>query len=248
MDASARQPVDPALFTVVVTSCGRFDLLDRMLASFNARFATERILVAEDSSDHHGARACAARHANVELLINDPKLGQMRSIDRLYAQVATPYVIHLEDDWEFTRAVDPARILAFLEANEDIACALLAPRDYASQYEAGVSRRSGDGLSYKTFALDTHPAWFSYSFNPSIARRGLWREIGPFTKFGTEEKLSRFLKERGMTIAMLDPPIGRHSGDRRHVPDPFQPQRPRTILQKLARSVGKRWTALVKQG
>ena len=237
-------PVDSRLFTVVVTSCGRFDLLARMIASFERHFPTTRIVVAEDSTDHEGARAFAADQAKVEMRINDPKLGQMRSIDRLYSTVSTPYVVHLEDDWEFTRSVELERIVSMLDSRPDVSVALLAHREYAPRFENGARLMEVDGLKYKCFEHDTHPLWFSYSFNPSIARLDLWRRLGGFAQYETEEKLSGFLKKQGVQIALLWPPVGRHIGDDRHVPDPFQPQRPRNVFQRLARSVEKRLARL----
>ncbi len=233
-------PVDPDLFTVVVTSCGRFDLLDRMVTSFDRCFPAGRIIVAEDSADHEGARAFAARRPNVELRINNPKLGQMRSIDRLYETVETPYVIHLEDDWEFTQPINLEAIVAMLESHPDFTTALLAHRDYAAHIERSARLMESVGLAYKYFEHTAHPMWFSYSFNPSIARMALWREIGPFAKYETEEKLSHALKQQGKRIALLWPPAGRHIGDDRHVPDPFQPLRPRNFLERISRSIRKR--------
>ncbi|MET0605118.1 MAG: hypothetical protein ABWZ80_01560 [Beijerinckiaceae bacterium] len=180
----------------------------------------------------------------MDMRINDPKLGQMRSIDRLYDSVVTPYVIHLEDDWEFIRPIELERIVGMLEKRPDVSVALLAHREYAPHLERGARLTGIDGLAYKCFEHDTHPLWFSYSFNPSIVRIDLWRRLGPFAKYETEEKLSGELKKQGMRIALLWPPIGRHIGDDRHVPDPFQPQRPRNILERLVRSAKKRLTRL----
>ena len=89
--------------------------------------------------------------------------------------------------------------------------------------------------------LDAHPKWFSYSFNPSVARLAFWRECGSFARFVTEEDLSKFCKERGLRIAMVVPGIADHIGDDRHAPDPFQPARPRTLVARLKRSLAKRW-------
>ncbi|WP_342362581.1 glycosyltransferase [Terrarubrum flagellatum] len=232
--------VDPALFTVVVTSCGRFDLLAKTIDSFERCFAAERIIIAEDSADRAGARAFAAKRPRVEMRINDPKLGQLRSIDRLYGTISTPYVIHLEDDWEFTSPIELERIVRMLESNPDVTAALLAHREYAAHYERSVRMMSSDGLEYKYFKPDAHPLWFSYSFNPSIARMDLWRAVGPFAKYETEEKLSGVMKQEGKKIALLWPPVGHHIGDDRHVPDPFQPLRPRNFAEKWVRSIRKR--------
>ncbi len=97
------------------------------------------------------------------------------------------------------------------------------------------------GVDYLVWDLDAHPKWFSYSFNPSIGRLALWREIGPFARFGTEEGLSQFCKVRGQRIAMVVPGVAEHIGDERHAHDPFQPRRAKTPWARLKRSLAKRW-------
>ncbi|MBK6807259.1 MAG: hypothetical protein IPG84_21505 [Betaproteobacteria bacterium] len=49
----------------------------------------------------------------IELIVNDPPVGQMTSIDRAYALVDTPYVFHCEDDWRFFRSgfVEESRVV-----------------------------------------------------------------------------------------------------------------------------------------
>lgn len=237
---TAPHVVDPALITTVLTSCGRFDLLEETVASFLAHFETDRIVIAEDSGRAEEAAAFAARFPAVEMHVNTPKLGQMRSIDALYARVATPYVLHLEDDWAFTRSADLTRVAAFLEAHADVSVVCVAHR-IDPRFRKSARPRTFEGSDYLVWDLDAHPKWFSYSFNPSLARLSLWREIGPFAGFKTEENLSLLCKERGLRVAMLLPSIGAHIGDDRHVQDPFQPPRAKTFLQRLKRSIAKRW-------
>jgi hypothetical protein len=116
----------------------------------------------------------------------------------------------------------------------------IANRVFNPRYAKHAHRvRHGD-IDYLVWDLDAHPKWFSYSFNPSIARLSLWREHGPFARFVTEENLSRHCKERGMRIAMVAPAIADHIGDHRHAHDPFQPLRAKTPLSRLKRSIAKR--------
>ena len=103
---SAKYTIDSATFTTVLTSCGRFDLLKETVASFLEHFDVPKIIVAEDSERPGEARAFAKDFPAVEVRVNEPKLGQLRSIDELYATLTTPYVVHLEDDWGFTRSLD----------------------------------------------------------------------------------------------------------------------------------------------
>jgi hypothetical protein len=176
--------------------------------------------------------------------VNVPRLGQMRSIDALYATIATPYVVHLEDDWGFTRGIELNSVIAFLEARPDIAVVCIANRIYDPRFAKNTRKTRADNIDYLVWDLDAHPKWFSYSFNPSVARMALWREIGPYARFVTEEDLSQFCKSNGMRIAMLDPGIADHLGDDRHAHDPFQPPRAKTPLARLKRSIAKRLARL----
>ena len=93
-------------YTVALTSCGRFDLLERTLQSLLPRLdgPLARILIAEDSGDRSVldvVRAFDGQPARIEAIINDPPLGQVKNIDRLYSRIETDWVFHCEDDWEF---------------------------------------------------------------------------------------------------------------------------------------------------
>lgn len=236
--------IDPARIATVLTSCGRFDLLEQTVASFLEFFDASEIVIAEDSEDVAGAATFAKKFPMAEVRVNEPKLGQLRSIDKAYATLETPYVLHLEDDWGFNRALDLDSVINFLEARPDISVVCIAHRVYNPRYaKAAQEARHGD-IDYLVWDLDAHPKWFSYSFNPSIARMDFWRQFGPFERYVTEEDLSLFCKERGMRIAMVTPGIADHIGDDRHAPDPFQPKRAKTLISRLRRSVAKRWANL----
>src|SRR5262245_59391390 len=92
--------------TFVLTSCGRFDLLNFTLSSFRAYNTAPiaKYIIVEDSGLTEVTSIAAQLGNNVEVLINDPPLGQMGAIDRAYERVSTPYVFHCEDDWFFFRS------------------------------------------------------------------------------------------------------------------------------------------------
>jgi hypothetical protein len=239
---AARYKIDPAQFSVVLTSCGRFDLLKETVESFATHFDATKIIVAEDAGRPAEASALAKRLSLVDMRVNAPRLGQMRSIDKLYATLDTPYAVHLEDDWLFTRTLDLDRVVRFLESRNDISVVCIANRIYRPRFAEFGRPEQHDGLDYLVWDLEAHPKWFSYSFNPSVVRLDLWRQHGPFARFMTEENLSEFCKARGMRIAMVSPGIADHIGDHRHAHDPFQP--PKTPLAKFKRSLAKRWAEM----
>jgi hypothetical protein len=235
-----RYRIDPGKLTVVLTSCGRFDLLAETITSFLDHFDVDRIVVADDAGDAGAAAMFAAKVPKVDMRVNDPRRGQMRSIDGLYASVQTPYVVHLEDDWKFTGGVDLDKVVCFLDARPDVSVVCIGYR-FDKRFAASARKTTQDGIDYWVWDLDAHPKWFSYSFNPSVGRLAFWREHGPYEHFKTEEGLSQFAKGRGLRIAMLIPSLADHIGDERHAEDPFQPKRAKTPLARLKRSIAKRW-------
>jgi hypothetical protein len=237
---SSRYAIDSALITPVLTSCGRFDLLGETIRSFTEHFAVARILVSEDSCAEAAAAEFAAATPVADMRVHSEKLGQMRSIDGLYAEVTTPYILHLEDDWLFSDSIDLANVTSFLEARPDISVVCIGYR-LDQRFVAHARPAVHAGMTYLVWDLAAHPKWFSYSFNPSIARHSFWREFGPFERFATEENLSRFCKDSGLRIAMAVPGIAAHIGDGRHTPDPYQPKRATTVVGRLKRSIAKRW-------
>jgi hypothetical protein len=106
--------------TLVVTSCGRFGLLKRTLETFD-RFNTaaiRKVLITEDSGDE-AVRDCLPAHWRpyTEVLVNNPRLGQLPSIDAAYAKVETTWIFHCEDDWAFYRPGFIEDSLVHLEAD-----------------------------------------------------------------------------------------------------------------------------------
>ena len=91
-------------YTVVLTSCGRFDLLERTLTSLLSRLTgpLAGIVLIEDSGDP-AVHDVVSRFGGIEVIVNDPPLGQIKSIDRAYSRVETEWIFHCEDDWEFCR-------------------------------------------------------------------------------------------------------------------------------------------------
>ncbi|WP_423812810.1 glycosyltransferase family 2 protein, partial [Pseudomonas putida] len=76
--------------TLVVTSCGRFDLLKDTLESFD-RYNTapiREVFITEDSGDD-AVHAAVPAHwkPHCKVFVNRPKLGQLPSIDLAYSQV-----------------------------------------------------------------------------------------------------------------------------------------------------------------
>ena len=217
--------------TLVVTSCGRLDLLKHTLESFD-RFNTapvREVFITEDAGDE-GVRAVIPAHwkDHCTFFVNRPKLGQLASIDLAYGQVKTPYIFHCEDDWEFYRPgfVEDSR--AILELRPEILQVWL--RNYVydlhvhSPYIRLGAREVIGGVPCYPLISDK-PEWQSFSLNPGLRRLKEYRLCAPFAGYGGEKALSQRYAELNLTAVTLEGDAVLHTGFGLHVETPAERQR-----------------------
>lgn len=217
--------------TLVVTSCGRLDLLKHTLESFD-RFNTapvREVFITEDAGDE-GVRAVIPAHwkDHCTFFVNRPKLGQLASIDLAYEQVKTPYIFHCEDDWEFYRPgfVEDSR--AILELRPEILQVWL--RNYVydlhvhSPYIRLGAREVIGGVPCYPLISDK-PEWQSFSLNPGLRRLKEYRLCAPFAGYGGEKALSQRYAELNLTAVTLEGDAVLHTGFGLHVETPAERQR-----------------------
>ena len=96
--------------TVVLTSCNRLDLLKETLESFFScnTYPINKFILIEDSGKitSQEIKECIPQPFQelVSIIVNETPLGQLKSIDRAYANIKTKYIFHCEDDWLFYRS------------------------------------------------------------------------------------------------------------------------------------------------
>ncbi|MCW2268492.1 hypothetical protein D3C77_71840 [compost metagenome] len=217
--------------TLVVTSCGRFDLLKLTLESFD-RFNTapiREVFITEDSGDDavHGA---LPEHwkPHTTVFVNRPKLGQLASIDLAYGQVKTPYIFHCEDDWEFYRPgfVEDSR--SILEVSPHLLQVWL--RSYAhdlklhSPYIHLGERQFINGVPCYPL-LSSKPEWQSFSLNPGLRRLSDYQRCAPFAAYAGEKALSKRYAELNLTGVTLEGDAVLHTGFGSHVSLPEERRR-----------------------
>lgn len=241
-------------YTVALTSCGRFDLLERTLASLLPRLKAPpaRILVAEDSGDRRVydvvERFCDI-HGEIEIILNDPPLGQIRSIDRLYSTIDTEWIFHCEDDWEFYS--DGFIEKSFAIMKEFTHFSMVSVRDRADLEENRFFRepRSFSGIQYFVLDPSVKPVWTGLTFNPGLRRMSDYRIVGPYASFGVasnEARVSDCYRKLGYLTAYLDDSAARHIGWERRTRDSAKPMNP---VERLNLSIRKRmervcWTLI----
>lgn len=207
--------------TLVVTSCRRFDLLEKTLASMHPWLGKfpNRILV-EDSNDRPQLFN-DLESDGFTILINGSRQGQHKSIDNAYGKVETEYVFHCEDDWEFL--VEPnfcaAKHILKNGINGHTRISVITFRDTTENKE-NDQREYIDyelmGSSYR-YSFKQKSKYNSFTFNPSILRRDLRNTTGLYAEFLTEGSIARYLRRREYVVVTQVPGVVRHLGDDRGV-------------------------------
>jgi hypothetical protein len=234
--------MDDRRVTAVLTSCGRFTLLEQTLRTFLAvnEAPLDRFILIEDSGDGAVREVAAAVDRGIEVLVNPRRMGQHASIDRAYALVETPLIMHLEDDWAFDRGgfvEDGRTILAAHPEVSVVSGRCLDNFDFPGPLPA-VERLGG--VAYRRVPRSQHPGWFGYSFAPGMRRLQEWRRFGPFARYGREWDLSWTMKRAGFRMAFLDEgryrEVGQGGGDQRASSDPH---RPTPYMNRIGKSARK---------
>ncbi|EEA93398.1 hypothetical protein [Pseudovibrio sp. JE062] len=236
--------------TSCITSCGRLDLLSRTLDSFLPDHQSEfaKSIIIDDANTAEIQSWVAENYPDTEVLLNQPQLGQMKSIDKMYAHVSTPFIFHGEDDWLFEAGSTIAACKAVMAAEPKVSVVCVRKlSDLQQRFQDNCIRKEVDGVKYAVMPVDIHPEWLSFSFNPGLVRKELWDTYGPYEQYGTEERISMIMKKDGWMVAFLDPGACHHIGGGAHVDDPYQPKRANTITSRLKRSIRKRWHRILRK-
>ena len=253
-------------YTVALTSCGRFDLLERTLNSLLPRLEgdIEKIIIVEDSANYDVfeivrpfsrklAEECYLPSGiytkGIEVIVNDPPIGQILSIDRLYSHIDTDWIFHCEDDWEFTGEGFIAKSFVLL-------------KQFANFSMVGVRDEKDFRRDDKHFRKPFCPEVFEYSgicyriaakahlaisFNPGLRRMQDYRIVGSYadiTLRPSETAVAALYERLGYSVAYLCEHATHHIGWGAHVSDQA---RPKQLGPKLKQSVIKRWEKLYRK-
>lgn len=214
--------------TIVITSCGRFELLEKTLTSLDEfnNHPVYQIIITEDSGDERVREFIPSSwQAHTKILLNKPKLGQIRSIDLAYSHVTTPYIFHCEDDWEFYRNHFIEDSLALLENNSDIVQVGLRSYFYDLRIHYAFLEKPiyhhSESVSYFTLSSQNQKQQ-GFGFNPGLRRLVDYQKFAPFDQFenhpdGAESHLSQAYAKLGMRTVYLSSDAVSHIGWGQHV-------------------------------
>jgi hypothetical protein len=219
--------------TVVVTSCGRQDLLERTLDSFFAfnTAAIDGLIVVEDG------RAAANlplmrkfRDRPIRWIGTAGRVGQIAAIDLAYAQVESEAIFHMEDDWEFYAPGFIEKSAAVLRS--DAACLQVWIRalDDTNGHPLEPEAEHIGGIDVRKLTAGYLGVWSGFSFNPGLRRTADYRRLGRYADYcqagpdahgSSEAQVAEHYQNLGMYAYILADNDGqgyvRHIGDGRTV-------------------------------
>jgi GT2 family glycosyltransferase len=206
--------------SVVLTACNRPDLLEKTLDSFfkyNTYPITEFNVI-----DDSGITICndhlQEKFPSVTFWYNQTNIGQVASIDRIYSHIKTPYVFHMEEDWEFYKEGFIEACLEVIDLDEKIIC--VWTRDQNDILHPLLSdvylTESGNKIQRVSWGFDGH--WHGFTFNPSLKKMKDYPTNG-YTPIGRELELSKYYYSLGYFAMAFKEGYCKHAGWGRHVTD-----------------------------
>lgn len=169
--------------TVFVGSCNRPELLERTLDTFFEMntYPIERFIIVEDGMNFGCIDFVKTKYNfPIEVFYNEVKLRQIKSIDKGYRMITTPYVFHMEDDWQFIKPgfievskevleADPNIIQVWLRGTDD---PTVKHPHYPDIYESPITKSKMVLLQYGYQNI-----WHGFSFNPGLKRLKDWQDL-----------------------------------------------------------------------
>ena len=204
--------------TVILTSCGRFDLLEETLESFYMvnTYPIFDFFIYEDKGTKNYTGEDIDAILNLIAKFGDPiwifpkqRTGQIVALDTLMDNGKTDYYFNLEDNWVFIRDGFIPASLDILEKYEMCNQVQLRGKDFIN----GQPSVMKDGVLQ--LEKNYNGRWHGWGFNPSVRRRldysiiapyGMHTTFNPVRPSESEAILSKKYSDRGYFTAVLPEP------------------------------------------
>lgn len=214
--------MDKPEVTFVLTSCGRVDLLEQTIASFEKHntYPIKRGIITEDSCDPDVyARVKDLLGDRYEVWCNDHKKGQIASIVDAYDSIDTDYVFHCEDDWNFFKDGFVEEALAILNSDPMITQVMLRRPEALSQHFAFGDLQEVGGYRFRRITPKDPFEWGYFSFNPGLKRMSDYHKVR-YDGCLCELDINLRYRDAGYYCVIAEESGVEHLGDGRSLPDP----------------------------
>lgn len=185
----AFQDLKPSMVSVVLTSCGRPDLLRRTIDSFLKynTFPIAKFIIVEDSGNKAMHDQVKKEYPDFTLMLNEKNIGLIASIDKGYSKVKSPFIFHLEDDWEFYREGFIERSLKILLCNPKIMMVWIRALNDTNGHPVEPKNFLCEDVPYRIMGTHVQGIWHGFGFNPGLRRLSDYKKIGPYSHIAPTE-------------------------------------------------------------
>ena len=208
--------------TLVILSCGRYDLLDATVRSFFRinKFPIKEVLISEDSGDPDALDQLQSifrpYDVDVTFCIHARSQGINECKDILYSRAQTAFIIHLEDDWLCTSTSGDfiQRAREVLSDNPNILQVWLRPPYDCSGHPLDDTVLGSERARFRLLKTGYRGKWHGYSDNPNLRRKreylllgsGGYSSMNRRDSGASEVAIGQFYFERDFRAAVLVEP------------------------------------------
>ena len=208
--------------TFALTSCCRFDLLERTIDSFikNNDYPIKEYIMIDDGEDKFQHKQMITKYNGRFNVIIEGHMGHYYAIDRLYKEIKTEYFFHSEDDWEFYNGGGfIQQSIDILDEYKNIGIVLLRREDAEHPlldeiYSTKVGtkfQKPVPGWAYGKQGYQ-EDGWFGFSLNPGLRRMGDYEKMKPISQLASERRCGWKFRDMGLEVAFLTTGYVRHIG------------------------------------
>jgi len=219
--------------TLFITSCGRPELLKRTLESF-VKFNTypikEAILCEDSGIPNIVDFVTTILPVPVLFCYNQKRIGQMKTIEKYTKLIQTPYVFHLEDDYEFFDSGFIELSFKIMDSDPKISQVLLEDEQHG-YFKVDI----GNPLCYKiltdnpqiTHVNNGDGALNIFSWRPSLKRIEIQKLRMPYELWDDEYTIELEINKRGYYAVVTKnvkngrPGFCTHIGKNNHVSETY---------------------------
>jgi hypothetical protein len=223
--------------TLFITSCGRPQLLEKTLESFVKynTYPIKEVILCEDSGIPNIVDfAKNILHYPIIFCYNQTRMGQMKTIEKYTQLIKTPYVFHLEDDYEFFDYGFIELSFKILDSDPKISQVLLEDEQHTF-----TKIDIGNPLCYKVMTNNPYEINANnknngdgpltvFSWRPSLKKIEIQRLRIPYQLWDDEYTIQLQINKMGMySVVTKNVKNGRlgfctHNGKDYHVPEDFR--------------------------
>ncbi len=205
--------------SVVFTSCGRLDLLEKTIRSFLQynTYPIDKYIVIENDKQKNTKEVLAKifKDLNFLLIINDENIGQVSSIDKAYSFVESEYIFHCEDDWEFYNKNFIQNSIDVLKHNQKYINVNIRKRfdgERGSMHPISEKLYTNSNTCFHEYEINYLGMWHGFCWNPGLRRNSDYKFIKNYKKYKDEAGVGNFYKENGYVAVCLEQEYCKHLG------------------------------------